>query len=87
MRSQDVETVIASVASNTEGHFLAWRHMKAYWPQIHALFGNGSLTMGGLISVVISDFFTEYDYQEVSSEILVLPFIVNELISIVLYSN
>ncbi|XP_043260326.1 endoplasmic reticulum aminopeptidase 1-like isoform X1 [Colletes gigas] len=66
VRSQDVETVIASVASNTEGQFLAWRHLKAYWPQIHALFGNGSLTMGGLISVVISDFFTEYDYHEVS---------------------
>ncbi|XP_076160195.1 glutamyl aminopeptidase isoform X5 [Ptiloglossa arizonensis] len=66
VRSQDVETVIASVASNPEGQFLAWRHLKAYWPQIHALFGNGSLTMGGLISVVISDFFKEYDYHEVS---------------------
>ncbi|CAK9830592.1 Glutamyl aminopeptidase [Anthophora retusa] len=66
VRSQDVETVIASVAANSEGQFLAWRHLKAYWPQIHALFGNGSLTMGGLISVVISDFFTEYDYQEIS---------------------
>ncbi|XP_017878860.1 glutamyl aminopeptidase-like isoform X2 [Ceratina calcarata] len=66
VRSQDVETVIASVATNSEGQFLAWRHLKAYWPQIHALFGNGSLTMGGLISVVISDFFTEYDYHEVS---------------------
>ncbi|XP_053982907.1 endoplasmic reticulum aminopeptidase 1-like isoform X1 [Hylaeus volcanicus] len=66
VRSQDVETVIASVASNVDGQFLAWRHLKAYWPEIHALFGNGSLTMGGLISVVISDFFTEYDYHEVS---------------------
>ncbi|XP_076751156.1 endoplasmic reticulum aminopeptidase 1 isoform X3 [Xylocopa sonorina] len=66
VRSQDVETVIASVASNSEGQFLAWRHLKAYWPEIHALFGNGSLTMGGLISVVVSDFFTEYDYHEVS---------------------
>ncbi|OAD57971.1 Glutamyl aminopeptidase [Eufriesea mexicana] len=66
VRSQDVETVIASVATNSEGQFLAWRHLKAYWPQIHVLFGNGSLTMGGLISVVVSDFFTEYDYHEVS---------------------
>ncbi|XP_033306357.1 endoplasmic reticulum aminopeptidase 2-like isoform X2 [Bombus bifarius] len=66
VRSQDVETVIASVATNPEGQFLAWRHLKAYWPQIHVLFGNGSLTMGSLISVVISDFFTEYDYHEVS---------------------
>ncbi|XP_076280314.1 endoplasmic reticulum aminopeptidase 1 isoform X2 [Lasioglossum baleicum] len=65
VRSQDVETVIASVASNPEAQFLAWRHIKAHWPQIHALFGNGSLTMSGLISVVISDFFTEYDYYEV----------------------
>lgn len=66
VRSQDVETVIASVASNSDGKFLAWRHLKAYWPQIHAIFGNGSITIGGLISVVISDFFTEYDYHEVS---------------------
>lgn len=66
VRSQDVETVIASVATNCEGKFLAWRHLKAYWPRIHALFGNGSLTMSGLISVVISDFFTDYDYHEVS---------------------
>ena len=68
VRSQDVETVIASVATNSEGQFLAWRHLKAYWPQIHVLFGNGSLTMGGLISVVVSDFFTEYDYHEVSRQ-------------------
>lgn len=68
VRSQDVETVIASVATNPEGQFLAWRHLKAYWPQIHVLFGNGSLTMGSLISVVISDFFTEYDYHEVSKK-------------------
>lgn len=69
VRSQDVETVIASVATNSEGQFLAWRHLKAYWPQIHVLFGNGSLTMGGLISVVVSDFFTEYDYHEVSGKL------------------
>lgn len=63
VKSQDMETVIISVASNSDGQFLAWRHLKAYWPQIHDLLGNGSLS--GLISVVISNFFTEYDYHEV----------------------
>ncbi|XP_057336106.1 endoplasmic reticulum aminopeptidase 2-like isoform X2 [Microplitis mediator] len=66
IKSQDVEAVISAVARNPEGQSLAWRHLKAYWPQFHALFGNGSLTMGTLISTVTSQFFTEYDYQEVS---------------------
>lgn len=65
VKSQDVEAVISAVARNPEGRSLAWRHLKAYWPQFHALFGNGSLTMGTLISTVVSEFFTEYDYQEV----------------------
>ncbi|XP_006571773.2 endoplasmic reticulum aminopeptidase 1 isoform X1 [Apis mellifera] len=64
VKSQDMETVIISVASNSDGQFLVWRHLKAYWPQIHVLLGNGSLS--GLISVVVSNFFTEYDYHEVS---------------------
>ena len=67
IKAQDVESVMSSVASNSEGKFLAWRHMKAYWSQLHQVFGDGSLSIGGLISVVISDFFTEYDYQEVST--------------------
>ncbi|KAK2584087.1 hypothetical protein KPH14_006530 [Odynerus spinipes] len=66
VRPQDVETVIGSVATNPEGQFLAWRHLKAYWHDIQALFGNGTLTMGGLITVVTSNFFTEHDYREVS---------------------
>lgn len=69
VRPQDVETVIGSVATNPEGQFLAWRHLKAYWHDIQALFGNGTLTMGGLISVVTSDFFTEHDYREVNINI------------------
>ncbi|XP_034944364.1 endoplasmic reticulum aminopeptidase 2-like isoform X3 [Chelonus insularis] len=66
IKSQDIEAVISSVARNPDGHFLAWRHLKAYWPMFHSLFGNGSLTMSGLFSTVISEFFTEYDYQEVT---------------------
>ena len=65
LRPQDVESVIASVAKNSEGKLLAWRHLKAHWPHIQGLLGNGSLTIGGLIHVVTSDFFTEYDYHEV----------------------
>ncbi|XP_058801112.1 endoplasmic reticulum aminopeptidase 2-like isoform X2 [Phymastichus coffea] len=65
IRPQDVESVIASVAKNPEGKLLAWRHLKAHWSHIQGLFGNGSLTIGSLINVVTSDFFTEYDYHEV----------------------
>lgn len=67
VRSQDVESVISAVAKNPEGKLLAWRHLKAHWPQIQALFGNSSLTMGTLINHVTTNFFTEYDYLEVSS--------------------
>lgn len=66
VKSQDVETVISSIARNSEGQYLAWRHLKAHWPQLHSLFGNGSLTIGTLIDTVIPDFFTEYDYHEVT---------------------
>lgn len=65
VKSQDVEAVITAVARNPEGQYIAWRHVKAYWPQLHSLFGNGSLGLSTLISSVVSDFFTEYDYQEV----------------------
>ncbi|XP_066598523.1 endoplasmic reticulum aminopeptidase 2-like isoform X2 [Prorops nasuta] len=66
VRPQDVQAVISSVASNPDGQYLAWRHLKAFWPQIQALFGNGSHTIGGLISTVTSRFFTDYDHREVS---------------------
>lgn len=46
VRPQDVETVIGSVASNPEGQFLAWRHLKAYF--------NSS-------SVQVSEFFKKVD--------------------------
>lgn len=67
VRPQDVEVVIGAVASNPEGRLLAWRHLKAYWPDLQSILGNGSLTMGGLIYVVTSRFFTEYDLKEVIS--------------------
>lgn len=65
VRTQDVESVIATVAQNSEGKFLAWRHLKAHWDTILGLVGNGSMTMGNLIHIVTSEFFTEYDYREV----------------------
>lgn len=67
IRPQDVEEVIASVAKNSEGKLLAWRHLKAHWSHIQGLFGNGSLTAGLLIQDVTSGFFTDYDYEEVGS--------------------
>ncbi|XP_048505208.1 endoplasmic reticulum aminopeptidase 2-like isoform X2 [Athalia rosae] len=66
IKPQDVEAVLSVVANNPEGRFLTWRHLKAYWPKLQSMFGNGTFTMGGLISVVTSHFCTEYDYQEVS---------------------
>ena len=74
VKSQDMETVIISVASNSDGQFLVWRHLKAYWPQIHVLLGNGSLS--GLISVVVSNFFTEYDYHEVRTFYILSYFLI-----------
>ncbi|XP_011645641.1 endoplasmic reticulum aminopeptidase 1-like isoform X2 [Pogonomyrmex barbatus] len=67
LKAQEINTVIASVAANPHGHYLAWRHIKAYWPQIEALYVNESLSISDLILSVVPDFFiTEYDYREVS---------------------
>lgn len=64
--AQEVNTVIKSVAANPHGHYLAWRHIKAYWPQIEALYMNESLSISDLILSVVPDYFiTEYDYREV----------------------
>ncbi|KAG5335962.1 AMPE aminopeptidase, partial [Acromyrmex heyeri] len=67
LKAQEVNTVITSVAANPHGHYLAWRHIKAYWPQIEALYANESLSISNLILSVVPDYFiTEYDYREVS---------------------
>ncbi|XP_077259452.1 endoplasmic reticulum aminopeptidase 1 isoform X1 [Temnothorax americanus] len=67
LKAQEVNTVITSVAANPHGHYLAWRHIKAYWPQIEALYMNESLSINNLILSVVPDYFiTEYDYREVS---------------------
>ncbi|RLU25456.1 hypothetical protein DMN91_001612 [Ooceraea biroi] len=67
IKSQDVNAIIASVAANPQGHYLAWRHIKAYWPQIEALYVNESLSISDLILSLVPDYFiTEYDYREVS---------------------
>lgn len=66
IKSQDVNTIIASVAANPQGHYLAWRHIKAYWPQIEALYVNESLSISDLILSIVPDYFiTKYDYLEV----------------------
>lgn len=65
-KAQGVNTVIKSVATNPHGHYLAWRHIKAYWPQIEALYVNESLSINNLILSVVPEYFiTEYDYREV----------------------
>lgn len=65
IRTQDIGAVVWSVASNEDGRHLAWRHIKAYWPNIQTLFGNASAIMSGLITDVVPFFNTEYDYHEV----------------------
>ncbi|CAH0561852.1 unnamed protein product [Brassicogethes aeneus] len=67
VKPQDVKIVLAVVAANPEGRLLAWRHLKAYWPTMHSLFGNATFMMGSLISAVTAHLSTPYDYYEVSS--------------------
>lgn len=72
IKAQDVNTIIASVATNPQGHYLAWRHIKAYWPQIEALYVNESLSISDLILSIVPDYFiTEYDYREVRKYLIV----------------
>lgn len=65
IKPQDVKIVLAVVAANPEGRLLAWRHLKAYWPTMQALFGNATFMMGNLISAVTAHLSTPYDYYEV----------------------
>lgn len=65
IKPQDVKTVLGVVAANPDGQLLAWRHLKARWITLQSLFGNGTFTMGGLITAVTSHFASEYDYREV----------------------
>lgn len=67
IKTQDVKIVLATVAANPEGRLLAWRHLKAYWPMMHATFANASYVMGSLISAVTTHLSTPYDYYEVST--------------------
>nr|CAD7406502.1 unnamed protein product [Timema cristinae] len=64
VKPQDVKVVLAMVAANPEGQLMAWRHLKAHWHYMQSVFGNGTFTMGGLISAVTSHFSTDYDYHE-----------------------
>ncbi|KAL1493346.1 hypothetical protein ABEB36_011418 [Hypothenemus hampei] len=67
IKSEDVKIVLAVVAANPEGKLLAWRHLKAYWPTMHSLFGNSTSMMGSLISAVTAHLSTPYDYYEVTT--------------------
>lgn len=66
IRPQDIKAVMAAVAANPEGRLLAWRHLKAHWNPLQNIFGNGTLTMGCIISAVTSHFATQYDHDEVN---------------------
>lgn len=65
VKPQDLKTALMVVAYNPEGQLLAWRHLKANWHYMQTMFGNGTFTIGSLISAVTSDFVTEYDHDEV----------------------
>jgi len=70
IKPQDVKTVLGIVAANPDGHLLAWRYLKAHWYTLQTMFGNGTFTMGGLITAVTSHFASEYDFKEVSPLIM-----------------
>lgn len=63
---EDVKLVLEVVAANPEGRLLAWRHLKAYWPTMHSLYGNSSVIMGNLIAAVTAHLSTQYDLYEVT---------------------
>jgi len=65
IRPQDVRTVLAVVAANPAGRLLAWRHLRAHWAGLESMFGEGSFTMGSLITAVVAHFSSEFDYEEV----------------------
>lgn len=67
VKPQDLKIALAVVASNSEGQLLAWRHLKAHWHYMQSMFGNGTFTMGSMISAVTSHFATEYDHLEASN--------------------
>ncbi|KAJ8985877.1 hypothetical protein NQ317_006251, partial [Molorchus minor] len=67
VKPEDVKVVLEVVSANPEGRLLAWRHLKAYWPTMHSLYGNGTLLMGSLISAVTAYLSTPYDFYEVST--------------------
>ncbi|XP_020293712.1 endoplasmic reticulum aminopeptidase 1-like isoform X2 [Pseudomyrmex gracilis] len=63
LSAKSVDTMITSVGANS--YDLAWRHIKAYWPQIEALYVNESLSINNLIATIVPNFITEYDFREV----------------------
>ncbi|XP_056646325.1 endoplasmic reticulum aminopeptidase 1-like isoform X1 [Diorhabda sublineata] len=67
VKPEDVKLVLEVVAANPEGRLLAWRHLKAYWPTMHSLYGNSTILMGNLISAVTAHLSTPYDLYEVST--------------------
>ncbi|XP_021954471.1 endoplasmic reticulum aminopeptidase 2 [Folsomia candida] len=66
VRPQDVRTVLGVVAANPSGRLLAWRHLRAHWLTFQSMFGEGSFTMGSLITAVVGHFSNEFDYREVT---------------------
>jgi len=65
VRPQDIRAVLSVVASNPSGRLLAWRHLRAHWDTFQSMFGEGSFTMGSLITAVVGHFSNEFDYREV----------------------
>jgi len=70
VKPQDLKIALGVVASNPEGHLLAWRHLKAHWTYMQAMLGNGTFSLGSLISAVTSHFATPYDHLEVNITLL-----------------
>ena len=65
IRTQDVRTVIASVASNPSGTQLTWRFVQMHWEELLEKYGEGSFAMGSIIESVIGHLSNEFDYEQV----------------------
>ena len=66
IKPQDTVQVLTDIARNPEGRWLVWRFIRANWPKILSLFGQGSFSMDAIISGTTYHFSTSFDFVEVS---------------------
>ncbi|XP_067138103.1 endoplasmic reticulum aminopeptidase 1-like [Centruroides vittatus] len=67
IRPQDTIYVLSRISHNPVGRLLTWRFVRENWSKILDMFGQGSFAMDSIISNVISDFSTRFDYNEIKA--------------------